>query len=93
MFTSTPTNTLAVFSDGVSCYTPCSRKLKRTQDVDVTFAYKTEMRKISLESAVQKDTARHTVGNALFFGWAGLFFDLMSGKNMGPDTNHVHVEF
>lgn len=93
MFTSTPTNTLAVFSDGVSCYTPCSRRLKRTQDVYVTFAYKKEIREVSLKSGLQKDTARNLAGNALFFGWVGLFFDVMSGKNLGQDTNHVHVEF
>jgi hypothetical protein len=93
MFTSTPTNTLAVFSDGVSCYTPCTRRLKRSQDVDVTFSYKKQIREVSLKSGIQKDTVKHTVGNAVFFGWFGVFFDLMSGKNMGPDTNHVHVDF
>jgi hypothetical protein len=93
MFTSTPTNVLAVFSDDVSCYTPCSRRLKRTQDVDVTFAYKNETREVSLKSGLQKDTARNLAGNVLFFGWVGMFFDIMSGKNLGPDTNHVHVEF
>ena len=93
MFTSTPTNVLAVFSDNVSCYTPCSRKLIRTKDIDVIFAHKNQTREVSLESGVQKDTARNSAGNVLFFGWVGVFFDLMSGKNMGPDTNHVHVEF
>ncbi|GEM_PF-3811563 len=93
MFTSTPSNTLAVFSDGVSCYTPCSRKIQRNQDLDVTFAYKKQTREISLESGFQKDTARNLVGNVLFFGWVGMFFDVVSGKNMGLDTSHVHIDF
>jgi hypothetical protein len=93
MFTSTPTNTLAVFSDGVSCHTPCSRKLARNKDVDVTFAYKKEIREVSLKSGLQKDAVRTTAGNVLFFGWAGVILDMLTGKNMGPNTNHVHIDF
>jgi hypothetical protein len=67
--------------------------LVRRQDVDVTFAYKKEIREVSLKSGIQKDAVRNTAGNVLFFGWIGVFFDLMSGKNLGQNTNHVHVEF
>lgn len=93
MFTSAPTNALVVFSDSVSCYTPCSRKLKRTQDLDATFSYGNQIKEVSLKSGFQKDTLRNTAGNAIMFGYVGIFFDIISGHNKGLDTNHVHVEF
>lgn len=93
MFTSTPTNVLTVFSDGVSCYTPCTRHLDRKQDLDITFAHGNEVREVSMTSGLQKDFAKNTLGNYLFFGWFGFTVDALSGKNVGLETNHVHVDF
>jgi hypothetical protein len=93
IFTSTPTNAMAVFSDNYECYTPCIRRIDRGQDLDVTFSYKGQIQQMSMKSRVEKDTAKTTVGNVFFFGGIGILFDLLSGKNRGLDTDHVHVEF
>lgn len=93
MFTSTPTNVLTVFSDEFSCYTPCTRFLDRKTDIDVTFSHGNEIREVSMTSGIQKDFLKNSIGNYLFFGATGYVIDALSGKNIGFETNHVHVEF
>lgn len=93
MFTSTPSAAVAVFEDGHTCFTPCSRKVNRQDDIVGKISYKDQVEDVFVKRGYQRDTARNLTGNVLFFGWVGLFFDLLSGKNMGPETNHVHVNF
>ena len=92
-FTSEPANVLAVFSDNTSCNTPCSRSISGKEDLDIVFSHKNETREVTLTSGVRKDTGAEIVGNLLFGSPVGIVINGLSGKYVGFDTDHVHVDF
>ncbi len=89
---STPPNARATLSTGISCTTPCSIKVPRRGDFDVTFeldGYQTVH--ASVTSNIDGNGTAGLAGNVLFGGIIGAGIDAGTGAMQSHEPNPLQV--
>lgn len=92
-FTSEPAGATVELSNGLSCVTPCSVRLKRRDTVTAVFKLNGQERQVFVDTRVAGSGAAGVAGNVLIGGVVGLAVDAATGAALEHFPNPAHADF